>query len=252
MPNLPNWKPPIAVRPITAEAFVGLATYIDLGCKAVALNDERVAEGCESGCMPNTSPRLGDMAATLYTYIPTSSLPWDEVVLAPGMAAPEDDGDRASHYTFRFGRAKLLGVLAGLTPESVKKELGDVSPGLSDAPDGGATWWAISMAAGGALFWLAKRNLYVATASAALPYLVSLARVVGVGLVAAGASGIIPAIADGASWVFEEVAVKPVAKATNILGYAAGIGGAALVGFVVWKYVVENKPTKKEPRAIAG
>jgi hypothetical protein len=81
---------------------------------------------------------------------------------------------------------------------------------------------------------------------------VSLARVVGVGLVAAGASGIIPAIADGASWVFEEVAVKPVAKATNILGYAAGIGGAALVGFVVWKYVVENKPTKKEPRAIAG
>lgn len=252
MPNLPNWKPPLAVRPITAEAFVGLATYIDLGCKAVALNDQRVAEGCESGCMPNTSPRLGDMAATLYTYIPTTSLPWDDVVLAPGMAAPEDDGDRVSHYTFRFGRAKLMGVLVSLTPESVKKELGDVGPGLSDAPDGGTTWWAISMSAGMALFWLAKRNFYVATASAALPYLVSLARVVATGLIAASASGIIPAVADKASWVFEEVAVKPVAKATNILGYAVGFGGAALVGFLVYKYVVENKPTKKEPREIAG
>lgn len=238
MPNLPPWTPPKLVRPITAQAFAALAVAIDIGTKAIAMNDKNVAQGCESGCMPKTKPGIGTMAATLYQYIPLEALPWSEIgPLPPGMEPPVDVNDRASHYTFRFGKAKLMDVLTQATPPEVLAELGDISPAYSDEPAGGAMWWASALAAtGGALWFLAKRNLFVAAGSTVLPVAVTLARWVAVTCYAASVALILPAVPEGAKWIFKEGVLPLVKPAANAVAWVIGIGGLAVVGALIYKY----------------
>ncbi len=243
MPNLPTWKLPATLQPLTAEAYAGLVVLIDIGCKAVALNDKRVAEGCKGGCMPLTKPRLGDMAATIYNYLPASSLPLGEVQLTPGMAPPLEDSDRASHYTFRFGRAKLLAVLEEHTSAEVKAELGDVSPGLD--PETGPGWWGVALAAGGVLFWLAKRNFYIAAGSRLLPYVVPLSRFLAHALQAALVAGVILELPAGAKWIFKEVLNPLIKPAANAIGWA--LGALVLVAGGVVIYKVASKPKRALP-----
>lgn len=164
MPNLPPWTPPKSLRPVTPQAYVALAMTIDYGVKLVARNDAAIQKG-----EPIIPGKIGDKAAFLYQYIPTSALPLAEVVVPPGIDPPVEDADRASHYTFRFGKAKLMAALDSVTPPEVLQQLGDTSGAAAEGDDGGLTWWSVALAAGGVLSFLAQRNVYGLVGAAALP-----------------------------------------------------------------------------------
>jgi hypothetical protein len=248
MPNLPNWNPP-QVKAMTPEAYVSLVTMINIGTLAIAENDKKVAEGCQSQCMPPTKPRIGDMAASLYLYIPPELLPWSEVSnLLPGMEPPVDNGDRPSHYTFRFGRKKLMAALDAVTPPEVVSELGSITDEQKNDP----YWWAVALAAGGVLFWLAKRNVYIAAGSALLPVLVPLLRVVGTILIGAASAGIISEAPEALKWVATEGVLPLVQPTGNAIGWVVGIvgvvGGLALVS----TYIIKDNNKKALPATAAA
>jgi len=241
MPNLPPYAPPKTLLPITAEAYVGLAAMIDTAIKALELNDQRVAEGCKSGCMPKTKPRIGAMAATLYLYLPPELVPIEAAVLPPGMAPPTEEADRASHYTFRVGREALMAALDQMTPAEVRAELGDTSGALDQGAKGGIGWWAVALAAGGALYFLASRNFYVAAGTRLLPVAVRLSRAVAVLLVTAFAAKAISEVPEGAKWVWKE-GVKPLIEpAGRALGWAAGLFGVAAGTVLVYRLATRPK-----------
>ena len=247
MPNLPNWKPP-PIKAMTPEAYVTLATMINIGTLAIAENDKKVAEGCLTQCMPITKPRVGDMAASLYIYIPPELLPWAEVEnLPPGMEPPVDNGDRASHYTFRFGRDRLFKALDAVTPPEVKAELGNSTEDQRNDP----YWWAIALSAGGVLFWLAKRNVYIAAGSAALPVLVPILRVFGTLLIGAAGAGLISEAPEALKWVATEGVLPLVQPAGNAIGWVVGIVGVVGGLALVYTYII-NKEPKRSPRELAA
>lgn len=248
MPNLPNWKPP-PIKAMTPEAYVTLATMINIGTLAIAENDKKVAEGCLTQCMPITKPRIGDMAASLYIYIPSELLPWSEVEnLAPGMAPPSDNGDRASHYTFRFGRKKLFAALDAVTPPEVKAELGSITDAQREDP----YWWAIALSAGGVLFWLAKRNVYIAAGSAALPVLVPILRVFGTLLIGAAGAGLISEAPEALKWVATEGVLPLVQPAGNAIGWVVGIVGVVGGLALVYTYIINKDQKKSLPASAAA
>lgn len=248
MPNLPNWNPP-TVKAMTPEAYVSLAMMINIGTLAVAENDKKVGEGCLTQCMPITKPRIGDMAASLYIYIPVELLPWAEVEnLLPGMAQPIDNGDRASHYTFRFGRKKLMAALDAVTPPEVAAELGSITDEQKNDP----YWWAIALSAGGVLFWLAKRNVYIAATSAALPVLVPIMRVIGTLLIGAAGAGLISEAPEALKWVATEGVLPLVQPAGNAIGWVVGIVGVVGGLAFIYTYIIKDNNRKALPASAAA
>lgn len=248
MPNMPPYSPPKTLRPITAEAYVGLATMIDVATKALAVNDARVADGCASDCMPRLDPRIGSMAATLYLYLPPELLPLDSIPLPPGMAPPTDGSDRGSHYTFRIGKAKLMTALDAMTPPEVRAELGDTSGADDPGPSGGAIWWTAALAVGGGLYFLAQRNFYVAAGAKALPVAVRLSKSIAILIASAFASKVFVQDAPEAiKWAFQaanDAIVKPAGQA---LAWVLGLAGVGLAGVVIYKYAA--KPARQLPRS---
>jgi hypothetical protein len=203
---MPEWKPPAKLKPITVEAYAGLAQFIDAGTKMFLFYEKRLAEGCTSQCLPKSTPPVSEMAAELYKYIPAATIP-----LAEGL----DDSDRTSIETFRAGRKVLLQALDDATPLDVLEQLQDADP-----EGEGLTWWAVALAAGGVLAWLGRRSWRGAI----------LARIGAVLLAGLAAAGVITDLTEGAKQLLQ----KPLEQTVSLLPILAGGAGAvALVALLL-------------------
>ncbi len=275
---MPSWTPPTELQIVTAPIYAFLRMGIEAGNLAVLAYAEARDSGCKpigeggEGCWLDTTPSVTTIAEIFYRYVPTSLVPLkpaqDFAAKYHGGAdayMPTEDSDRIGWPTF-VDRKALVAALDEVTPAAVKAQVGsldrppDLSGNVKDLPSANTDdpslnlqWWMKALGAGGALAWLGKSKalaaLLVLSPASKVKALITIAA----GFVLfAGATGAAAAVLPWIQKEAEVIILDPIANATNILGYAAGIGGAALVAFLVYKYVVENKPTKKEPRAIAG
>ena len=202
---IPGWTPPTP-RPITPHAYALCRVYIEGGCAATKPYIESgLGKNCSlvdntdfvNQCLPNTKPKLHEMAVYLYRYIPAEMVPlapaqevWEKYVAADHQLGDED---RPGWPTF-VDRTALLKALASITPAEVLAKVGPLNgtpdkagnfsdlEGAAEGDDAGLAlqWWVVALAAGGLLFWLGRGRI----AGAAIGWI---ARQLLKGLVLAGA-----------------------------------------------------------------
>lgn len=274
------WTPPTELQVITAPIYAFLRMGIEAGNLAITSYKKARSEGCKStadggtGCWLEPEPTVATIAEIYYRYVP-----WSAISMAPAQAFANEyyPGDEARYpneedASVRIGwptfvdRKALVSALDDVTPAAVRAQVGslDRPPDLSgnvkdlpgantDDPSLNLQWWLKALGAGGALAWLGKSKalaaLLVLSPGSKVKALIAIAA----GFVLfAGATGAAAAVLPWLQKEAELVVFEPLSKGTNILAIAAGIAGATILGFVVYKYIIENKPTKREPREIAA
>lgn len=275
---MPAWTPPQQLQVVTAPIYAFLRMGIEAGNEAVLAYAKARDGGCKpiaeggEGCWIDPSPTTATLAEIYYQYVPAQVIPLQPAQefakLYLGGAdeyMPTSDADRLGWPTF-VDRKALVKALDDVTPASVKTQIGNLNrpPDLNgtmkdlpsantDDPSLNLQWWMVAFGSGGALAWLGQSK-----ALATLAVLSPASKVKALITIAAGfvlfaaATGATAAVLPWVKQTAETIVIEPLAKTTNILGIALGVGGAALVAFLVYKIVVENKPTKREPRGIAA
>lgn len=274
---MPAWTPPTELQTVTAPIYAFLRMGIEAGNTAVLAYAKARDNGCKpvadggQGCWLDTSPPVATMADIYYHYVPAQLIPLtpaqEFAKLYLGGAEeymPTTDASRIGWPTF-VDRKALIKALDDVTPPAVKAQIGsldrppDLSGNMKDLPGANTDdpslnlqWWMMALGGGGALAWLGSSKALATLAALGPASKVKALIAIAAGFVLfAGATG---AAAEVLPWVkqsAETIIIEPLAKTTNILGIAAGIGGAVLVGFLVYKIVIENKP-KRDPREIAA
>ena len=272
------WTPPTELQTVTAPIYAFLRTGIEAGNLAVLAYAKARDGGCKptseggAGCWLDTSPPVATLAEIYYQYVPAQLIPLkpaqDFANLYLGgddLYMPKTDADRLGWPTF-VDRKALITALDEVTPPAVKAQIGsldrppDLSGNMKDLPGANTDdpslnlqWWMVALGTGGAIAWLGQSKA-LATLAALGPAskVKALIAVVAGFVIFAGATGAASAVLPWVQKTAEKIVVEPLAKGTNILGIAAGIGGAVLVGFLVYKIIIENKPTKREPRELAA
>lgn len=271
------WTPPTELLPITAPVYAQLRIYIDAGSVVIRGYAEARDNGCKSteeggkGCWPDVpvANALPKMAELLYRYVPAAEVSLEAAQKFAATYFPDQPEYFADTDAARLGwptfvdREQLIKALDAVTPPEVAKEIGtlDRPPDTAGAYDKlpsantddaglGLAWWTYALSAGGVLSKLGKTPAILAAIfgpGKKIKAIVVLASWVFVGL---GLAGALDAVLPGLKKITKQVLVDPAAKAANIIAIAAGIGGAVLIGAIV--YTVVNKQKQKQQRALAA
>lgn len=270
---MPAWTPPTELLPVTPEAYAQLRLYIDAGSIVLEGYAKARDGGCQptdkggSGCWPdipiaNSLPKIAEF---LYRYVPATAVslePAQKFATSyfPGDAErfPDSDADRLGWPTF-VDREQLIAALDGVTSPEVQKQLGSLdrppdaagefgqlpSANVDDA-GAGLSWWVMALSGGGFLSWLGKSKV-LAILGPGKKLKVILA--VGAGLLyALGAAGLVSNVLPEIKKLYTKTIAEPVARTANIIAIAAGIGGAVLIGAIVYTAVTN----RKRQRALAA